>query len=77
MWSVKDKEKLRILSRFELTNGSDIPDTEEFVSHKDNCNVVIGWMRVEEIQNVIIYPEFLKKEIIDLSGAIKHFVTKC
>ena len=23
MWSVKDKEKLRILSRFELTNGSD------------------------------------------------------
>ena len=39
--------------------------------------MVIGWMPIEEIQNVIIYPEFLKTEIADLSGAIKHFVTKC
>ena len=23
MWSVKDKEELRIISRFDLTNGSD------------------------------------------------------
>lgn len=61
----------------ELTNGSDIPDTGEFVSHKDNCNVVIGWMPIEKIQNVIIYPEFMKKEIADLRDGIKHFVTKC
>ena len=61
----------------ELVNGSDILDTGEFVSHKDNCNVVIAWMSIEEIQNVIIYQEFLKTEIADLNGAIKHFVTKC
>ena len=46
------------------------------VSHKDNCSVVIGWVPIEEIQNIIIYPEFLKKEIYDLDGAIKHFVSK-
>lgn len=44
---------------------------------KEETNVVIGWMPIEEIQNVTIYPEFLKTEINDLNGAIKHFVTKC
>ena len=76
-WKGKEAHNISFYYLIELTNGSDIPDTEEFVSHKDNCNVVIGWMPVAEIQNVIIYPEFLKKEITDLSGAIKHFVTKC
>lgn len=76
-WKGKKAHNISFYYLIELTNGSDIPDTGEFVSHKDNCNVVIGWMPIEEIQNVIIYPEFLKKEIVDLNGAIKHFVTKC
>ena len=52
------------------------PDNGDFVSQKDNCNVVIGWMPIEELQNVIIYPEFLKKEIYNLAGPMKHFVSK-
>jgi len=31
---------------------------------------------IEELQNVIIYPEFLKKEIYNLDGPMKHFVSK-
>ena len=42
---------------------------------KDNCNVVIGWMPIEKIQDIIIYPEFLKEEIYCLDGPMKHFVT--
>ena len=37
-----------------LKNNTDIPDREEFVSHKDNCDVVIGWIPIEEIKNVTI-----------------------
>ena len=36
------------------------------IQDKDNCNVVFGWMPIDEIQNVIIYPDFLKKEIYNL-----------
>jgi methylenetetrahydrofolate reductase (NADPH) len=31
---------------------------------------------VDEIQNVIIYPEFLKTEIWHLDGPMKHFVSQ-
>ena len=59
-----------------IDDNSVIPDTGEFTSHKDNCNVVLGWMPIEEIQNVIIYPEFLKNEISHLDEPVKHFVSK-
>ena len=60
----------------QLCDGYEIPDTGEFVSQKDNCNVVIGWMPIEQIQNVTIYPEFLKEEIYYLEGSMKHFVSR-
>ena len=60
----------------ELFENQKIPDNGEFVFQKDNCNVVIGWMPIEELQNIIIYPEFLKKEIYNLNDPMKHFVSK-
>ena len=45
-----------------MSESQEIPDNGEFISQKDNCNVVIEWMPIEELQNIIIYPEFLKKE---------------
>ena len=33
------------------------------MSQKDNCNVVIEWMPIENLQEITIYPEFLKEEI--------------
>lgn len=59
----------------ELDENFEIPD-EEFISQKDNCNVLIGWMPIDEIQNVTIYPEFIKKEIFRLNEPMKHFVSK-
>lgn len=43
---------------------------------KMRCYVPIGWMDIEEIQNVTIYPEFIKTEIHNLNGEIKHFISK-
>ena len=60
----------------ELCENQEIPDTRDFVSQNDNSNVVVGWLPIEELQNVIIYPEFLKKEIYSLAGSMKHFISK-
>lgn len=75
-WKGKKAHNLSFYYLVELQENSDIPDTGEFVSHKDNCNVVIGWIPIEEIQNVTIYPEFFKEEIYHLDEPIKHFVSE-
>ena len=75
-WNGRTAHNFAFYYLIELEDDSEIPDIGEFVSHKDNCNVVIGWMPIEEIQNVTIYPEFLKREISHLDGPMKHYVSK-
>ena len=50
-----DIENIAFYYMIEICEGSDIPDIGEFVSHKDNCNVVLGWIPVEELTDVTIY----------------------
>ncbi len=59
-----------------LCDVSDIPDTEEYVSHKDNCNVVLGWMPIKDLDKVTIYPDFLKKTINELDAPPRDFITR-
>lgn len=75
-WNGKLVHNFSFYYLIELQDGSDILDTGEFTSHKDNDNVVIGWMPIEEIQNVVIYPEFIKREIYHLDQPMKHFVSR-
>ncbi len=75
-WNGKQAHTIVFYYLAELCENQTIPDNGEFVSQKDNCKVVIGWMPIEELQNVIIYPEFLRKEIYHLNGPEKHFVSK-
>ena len=74
-WNGRQAHNISFYYLIELCEGFEIPDTGEFVSQKDNCNVVIGWIPVEQLQNVTIYPDFIKKEIHHLDGPMKHFVT--
>ena len=53
----------------------DIPRSGEFISHRDNDDVVIGWLNTEKIEKITIYPSFLKTELRTLCSPIKHFVT--
>ncbi len=75
-WGGRQAHNIAFYYLIEECDGFEMPDVGEFVSHKDNCNVVIGWMDIDQIQNVVIYPEFLKNEIHNLNGQIKHFVSK-
>ena len=75
-WNGKLAHNIAFYYLIEESDGCKISDNVEFVSHKDNCNVVIGWMDIEELKSIIVYPEFLKEEIYDLDGEVKHFISK-
>lgn len=75
-WKGKQAHNIAFYYLVDLCDGYEIPDTGEFVSQKDNCNVVMGWMPIEEIKNVTIYPEFLKEEIYHIDEPMKHFVSR-
>lgn len=75
-WNGTQRHNIAFYYLIELCNRSDIPDTGEFVPHRDNHNVVLGWMPVDELSNVTIYPEFIKEAIHELEAAPRHFITR-
>ena len=75
-WDGRDAHNIAFYYLVELCEDTTIPLTDEFVPHKDNDNVLIGWMPVENLKNITIYPAFLKEEIFSLDSPPKHFVTK-
>lgn len=75
-WNGKQAHSIAFYYLIEECEGFEIPDNGEFVSHKDNCHVLLGWLPIDGIRNVMIYPEFLKEEIYHLDEPMKHFVSK-
>lgn len=75
-WNGRQAHNIAFYYLITLDEGSDIPETDEFISQKDNCSVVLGWLPVEALESVTVYPDFLKKEIYHLDDPIKHFTTK-
>lgn len=75
-WNGRKAHNFAYYYLIELCEGADIPDADEFVSHKDNCSVVIGWMSIDKLKDIIIYPEFIKKKIFELDSPPEHFVNR-
>ena len=75
-WNGTQAHNISFYYLIELADSFDLPDTGEFVSHKDNCNVVLGWMPIGKLEGLTIYPEFIKEQIYNLGAAPQHFVTK-
>ena len=75
-WNGKKVHGIDFYYLAEAVKGCEIPDNGEFVSQKDNCNVLLGWMPIEKMKNITIYPEFVKEEINCLDGPPKHFVSR-
>ena len=75
-WNSRKAHNLVYYYLVKLCDGSAIPDNGEFVSHKDNCDVVIGWISIDKLEDVIIYPEFLKKKIFELDCPSEHFISR-
>lgn len=73
-WKGKKAHNISFYYRVELCEGEVIP--EGFLPQGDNENVVMGWMDIDEIKSVTIYPEFLKEMIFDMDAPARHFVTR-
>lgn len=70
----KDANSLNFYYMVELS-GEDIPDTGEFMPQKDNESVLYGWLPIENLGKVKIYPEFLSGELNRLEKYPKRFVS--
>ena len=75
-WNGTQAHNIAFYYLIELADSSDIPDVGEFVSHKDNCNVVLGWMPIEQLADLTIYPDFIKETICELDAPPRHFITR-
>ncbi len=77
-WEQQGKQVHQITFYFlvQEQEGFAIPNNGAFLPHKDNKNVVIGWLSVDKVRNTVVYPAFLKEEIANLQGPIKHFISK-
>lgn len=75
-WGSKNTHTLAFYFLISLKEVSDIPNNGEFFSQKDNCNVLLKWIPIDEIENLTIYPTFLKDKINNISSGIEHFVYK-
>ena len=58
-----------------LCSESDIHDNGMFFNQLDNKKVVFGWIPVEEIDFMTIYPDFLKQAIRNLDAPATHYVS--
>lgn len=75
-WNGKKAHNISFYYLVDLCENSDIPDNGEFFPQKDNCNVLMGWLPIEKIGGVTIYPDFIKEEIGRLNETPKHFVRR-
>lgn len=75
-WNNKQAITLAFYYLIALTKENAIPDRGEFVPQKDNDQVVFGWIPIEDLQHIKIYPSFIKDKIYCLENYPEHFITK-
>jgi 8-oxo-dGTP pyrophosphatase MutT (NUDIX family) len=74
-WGNKNTHTIAFYHLISLKNEMDIPN-DYFQSHKDNCNVLLEWIAVDELKNITIYPAFIKNRITNISDKIEHFISR-
>ena len=75
-WNKKSANTIAFYYLIALRNDTDIPDNGEFISQKDNSNVVLGWLPLDELKSLTIYPSFLKEKVFNINNYTEHFISK-
>jgi len=73
-WGNKDASTIAFYYLIKLADNSDIPDNY-CEPQKDNCNVIIEWVPIENLRNLIVYPKFLVEKAPAISNVTEHFVS--
>jgi len=72
-WNNKNIHGIAFYYLITLKNNLDIPD--DYVEpHKDNSNVIVEWVTIDEMKRLTIYPTFIKEKIGNISEHIEHFI---
>lgn len=74
-WGGKQAHTISFYFLAELCGHFALPP-EGLVPQRDNRSVLMGWMPIDKLEAVTIYPEFLKEEIFHLDGPMKHFISR-
>jgi ADP-ribose pyrophosphatase len=72
-WGNRNAHTIVFYYLIELVNDADI-SSDYFEPQKDNCNVVLEWVPVQDLKKLTVYPEFLAEKAGDISDSIEHFV---
>jgi len=73
-WKGRSSHTLSFYYLAEFCEGGDFPDDGCFHPQKDNPRIEIGWVPVEQLDSLTVYPEFLKQQIHELKPG--HFITR-
>ena len=66
--------QMHSLCFYYLISG-DFPDAGEFLPHRDNARVEYGFVPLEKLKNITVYPDFIKDRIFALADHPEHFIT--
>lgn len=69
----KDKDAHGIAFYYLIETSDNIVHSH-FTQLKDNCNIRLEWVKLDEVRNLNIYPYFIKDKITDLDKGIEHFI---
>ncbi|SMF85567.1 ADP-ribose pyrophosphatase [Paenibacillus uliginis N3/975] len=73
-WGNKDAHGIVFYYQISLENNTDIPD-DYFISQKDNCNIMLKWVSIEELKQLHIYPTFIKEKIDNIPDGIERIIS--
>jgi len=73
-WGDRDASTIAFYYLIELANNADIPgDYSE--AHKDNSDVVLEWVLIEDLKKLTVYPRLLVEKAANISNSIEHFIS--
>ena len=75
-WNGRQAHNITFYFLTELTDGSPLLEESGFTEQSDNSNVLFGWLPLDELSSVTVYPEFIREEIFRLDEPVKHFVSR-
>ena len=74
-WSGFSNHTITFYYLIELLGNYDFIENS-FHPHNDNQELEYGWVPLEQLEEIEIYPDFIKQEIHILDHTPTHFITR-
>ena len=74
-WNWGSKKAHNILFYYYVSFINDKNIDDDFIeTSKDNKDVLFQWVPIDELKQITVFPPFIKDEIYNISGPVKHFI---